>query len=92
MIATTRIFGNPVSSLSDKKEAVATYTSRAAEKLRRQRSAPGVINASVVPKETTDDAPFRHGPVWSTFAILPYPTALTPQLTKSALQLVTKLF
>jgi DNA polymerase V len=92
MIATTRMFGNPVSSLSDIKEAVATYTARAAEKLRRQRSAAGVINVFVVPKETAGDVPFRHGPVWSTFAIMPYPTALTPQLIKPALQLLTKLF
>ena len=34
MIATTRMFGKPVKELSDLKEAVATYTSRAAEKLR----------------------------------------------------------
>ncbi len=36
MIATTRMFGSPVSELKDIKEAVATYTSRAAEKVRRQ--------------------------------------------------------
>ena len=34
MIATTRMFGSPVSNISDIKEAIATYTSRAAEKLR----------------------------------------------------------
>jgi DNA polymerase V len=39
MIATTRMFGNPVGDINDIKEAVATYTSRAAEKLRRQYSA-----------------------------------------------------
>src|SRR6218665_1674058 len=33
MIATTRMFGSPVTSISDIKEAIATYTSRAAEKL-----------------------------------------------------------
>src|SRR6188474_302507 len=36
MIATTRMFGNPVGDIDSIKEAVATYTSRAAEKLRRQ--------------------------------------------------------
>ena len=39
MIATTRMFGEPVKNINDITEAVATYTSRAAEKLRRQRSA-----------------------------------------------------
>src|SRR5437762_865103 len=52
MIATTRMFGTPVTELKDIKEAVATYTSRAAEKLRRQRSAASVISVFVVPKET----------------------------------------
>jgi DNA polymerase V len=92
MIATTRMFGNPVGRISDIKEAVATYTARAAEKLRRQRSAAGVINVFVVPKEGESGAAFRHGPVWSSFAVLPYPTAVTPQLIKPALHLAGKLF
>ena len=51
MIATTRMFGSPVSNINDIKEAVATYTSRAAEKLRRQYSAAKVISVFVVKKE-----------------------------------------
>ena len=39
MIATTRMFGSYVKTLGEIKEAVATYVSRAAEKLRRQKSA-----------------------------------------------------
>ena len=39
MIATTRMFGKPVHELDDLREAIATYTSRAAEKLRRQSAA-----------------------------------------------------
>src|ERR1700761_2242311 len=35
MIATTRMFGRPVTDVHELKEAVATYTSRAAEKLRQ---------------------------------------------------------
>jgi DNA polymerase V len=92
MIATTRMFGSPVSSLSDIKEAIATYTARAAEKLRRQHSAAGVINVFVVPKENRPDGKFRHGPMLSTHAILPYPTAVTPELIKPAVQLAAKLF
>jgi DNA polymerase V len=92
MIATTRMFGSPVTSLRDIKEAVATYTARAAEKLRRQRSAAGVINVFVVPKEKAAGEGFRHGPVLSSHAILPYPTAVTNDLIKPALQLATALF
>ena len=51
MIATTRMFGNPVGDIASIKEAVATYTSRAAEKLRRQHSAASVINVFVVQRE-----------------------------------------
>ena len=51
MIATTRMFGNAVNNISDIKEAIATYTSKAAEKLRRQKSAANIISVFVVPKE-----------------------------------------
>jgi len=92
MIATTRMFGDPVSRLCDVREAVATYTARAAEKLRRQRSAAGVINVFVVPKEKPQAPQFRHGPMLSAHTILPHPTALTPELIKPAMQLVARLF
>ncbi len=42
-IASTRSFGRAVTTLSELKEAIATYTSRAAEKLRSQGSAAGGI-------------------------------------------------
>ena len=42
-IASTRSFGRAVTTLSELKEAIATYTSRAAEKLRNQSSAAGGI-------------------------------------------------
>ena len=48
MIATTRMFGRPVTALSEIKEAVATYVTRAAEKLRRQHGAAGSIDVFVV--------------------------------------------
>jgi len=48
MIATTRMFGTPVFALNEIKEAVATYVSRAAEKLRRQYSAASSLQVFVV--------------------------------------------
>jgi DNA polymerase V len=42
-IASTRSFGRAVTTLVELKEAIATYTSRAAEKLRSQQSAAGGI-------------------------------------------------
>lgn len=92
MIATTRMFGYTVKDLKDIKEAVATYTARAAEKLRRQRSAANVISVFVVPKEERKEGKFRHGPTVSSYQTLPYPTSITNELIKPALQLVERLY
>jgi DNA polymerase V len=92
MIATTRMFGSPVTDINDIKEAVATYTSRAAEKLRRQRSAANIISVFVVPKEQSHSTHFRHGPTVSTYITLPIATSATNDLIKPAVQLVDKLY
>lgn len=92
MIATTRMFGTPVETLSDIKEAVATYTSRAAEKLRRQQSAASIINVFVVPKEASTTTHFRHGPTIGSHVILPVPTVLTQDLIKPALKIAERIF
>ncbi len=92
MIATTRMFGSPVKNIGDIKEAVATYTSRAAEKLRRQRSAASIISVFVVPKEQSHNTYFRHGPTVSSYVILPVATSATNELIKPAVKLVDTLF
>jgi DNA polymerase V len=92
MIATTRMFGSPVSSIDEIKEAIATYTSRAAEKLRRQKSAANVISVFVVPKEASTSERFRHGPSVGSYTTLPFATAATHELIKPAMKLVDKLF
>jgi len=92
MIATTRMFGSPVKNISDIKEAVATYTSKAAEKLRRQKSAANIISVFVVPREKSHNTYFRHGPTISSYVTLPVATSDTNELIKPAVQLVDKLF
>lgn len=93
MIATTRMFGSPVSELRDIKEAVATYTSRAAEKLRRQYGAASMISVFIVPREERKpDQSFRHGPTISTSMMLSHATSCTNELIKPALQLVEKIY
>lgn len=98
MIATTRMFGNAVTSLTDIKEAVATYTARTAEKLRRQASAAGVINVFIVSNEKGEDEEgannfhFRHGSTYSTCTVLPYPTSQTAKLIKPAVALAEGLY
>ena len=92
MIATTRMFGSPVSNINDIKEAIATYTSRAAEKLRRQYSAARVISVFVVKKEQNHNLNFRQSGTIGTSATLLTPTSITQELIKPALQLVEKLY
>jgi DNA polymerase V len=92
MIATTRMFGNAVGNLSDIKEAIATYTSRAAEKLRRQHSAASVINVFVVPREEKKKTNFRHEPMISTHTILASPTVLTQDLIRPAMEMAERIF
>lgn len=92
MIACTRMFGQLVTDAKHIKEAVATYTSRAAEKLRRQQSAARVISVFIVPKEQDHSAGFRHGPIVSASAVLPKATSFTHELIKPATQLVDQLF
>ncbi|HSC52747.1 MAG TPA: Y-family DNA polymerase [Phnomibacter sp.] len=93
MIATTRMFGKPVHNLNDIKEAVATYTTRAAEKLRRQDSVAKTISVFVVPKEKRNSQQGYHRPSSKSLYInLPMATSLTHELIKPALQLAESLF
>lgn len=92
MIATTRMFGSPVGDINDIKEAVATYTSRAAEKLRRQRSAARIISVFVVAKEQDHMLNFKKSGTISTYTTLPAATSFTNELIKPAMQLVDELY
>lgn len=92
MIATTRMFGSPVGNINDIKEAIATYTSRAAEKLRRQRSAAKVISIFVVTKDQDHMLNFKKYGTISTYTTLPAATSFTNELIKPAVQLVDQLY
>ncbi|WP_276480617.1 Y-family DNA polymerase [Paraflavitalea pollutisoli] len=92
MIATTRMFGEPVSDINSVREAVATYTTRAAEKLRRQHSAASIISVFIVSKDQDHLIDFHHGPSISSHTTLPVPTAITQELIKPAVSLVDQLF
>ncbi|MEO5650971.1 MAG: Y-family DNA polymerase [Ginsengibacter sp.] len=92
MIATTRMFGKNVSNLSDIKEALATYASRAAEKLRRQNSAASVIHIFMVAREENHSVNFSHGAAISAHATLPVATSITNELITPAMQLAEQIF
>src|SRR2546423_8768569 len=91
MIATTRMFGKPVFELTALKEAVATYTSRAAEKLRRQYCAAKFIAVFVV----TNDYEKEYQYMPATFhrhTILPQASSVTGDLIRHAVPLVDHLY
>ncbi|MEO6315991.1 MAG: Y-family DNA polymerase [Chitinophagaceae bacterium] len=92
MIATTRMFGTPVNNIADIREAVATYTSRAAEKLRRQQSAATIISVFIVAKDQDHQIDFHHGSAVSSCITLPAATAVTNELIKPAVQLIDRLY
>lgn len=92
MIASTRMFGSPVNDMRSVKEAIATYTSLAAQKLRRQEYAARTISIFIVPKEDNHVVDFHHGAAISARTTLPTATSVTNELIKPAVQLVEKIF
>ncbi|HLK28771.1 MAG TPA: Y-family DNA polymerase [Puia sp.] len=92
MIATTRMFGRPVTELYELKEAIATYTSRAAEKLRRQHCAAKTVSIFIVPKEESHSTDFHHGPSISSYATLQSATSFTNELIRPAVKLLDDIF
>ena len=91
MIATTRMFGKPVYEVAEIKEAVATYITRAAEKLRRQKSAVNTIAVFVVTNDYSNT--YEYKPTSSSlYTILPFATSLTNILITHAMPLVDKLY
>lgn len=92
MIATTRMFGKPVYTLNELKEAVATYTSRAAEKLRRQYSAAKHIEVFVVTNEH-DAGDYQYNPRTKyTRTTLEKASSVTEELIRHAVPLTEELF
>lgn len=84
----SRSFGEPVTSREALREAVATYLSRAAEKLRRQRQRAGAITVFV------RSSPFNGTRFYANAATVALPVASsdTAVLLGAALPLVERLF
>jgi len=91
MIATTRMFGVPITELSDIREAVASYATRTAEKLRRQHSAADTIQVFLIRKQTDEEGGWR-GEVSSTHTRLPMATNDTQVLIQNAVALAEQLY
>jgi DNA polymerase V len=78
----SRAFGQLISTLADMEEAVSSYTSRVAEKLRRERLAATVLTVCLATNE------FKEVPQYSNAVTLKLPVATdsTGDLIRSALQ------
>ncbi len=92
MIASTRMFGSPVNNIEAIKEAIATYASLAAQKLRRQNCAARTVSIFIVAKEEDHHVDFNYGSVNSIHTTLPQATSVTNELIKPAVQLVDRLY
>ena len=87
-ITVSRSFGRPVTSLTEMREAVASYTSRAAEKLRQERLAANVLSVFLMTN------PFKDEPQYSNAATIKLPVATdsTSDLLRQALPGVELIF
>lgn len=91
MIATTRMFGKPVFELRELKEAVATYITRAAEKLRRQGSAAKIVSVFLVTNDYNSTYEYKPAST-SLHTTLPFATSLTNLIIEHAMPLVENLY
>ncbi len=88
-ITCSRSFGSPVSSLSDLKEAVALYVSRAAEKLRSQQSHTSFLTVFIHTNRFRSDLP-QHSD--SCHSVLPFPTNSTSVLLRYATEGLERMY
>ena len=88
-IGTSRSFGTPETDLSMMQEAVATYASIAALKLRNQNSVCGKVEVYAHTSRFADPDKFYSAAL---DIKLPTPTSSTPELIKAARYLLKKIF
>jgi DNA polymerase V len=86
-IASTRMFGAPVTSLADLKQAVSLYATTAAEKLRKEHLVTANIHVFIITNR------FKKGFYYnSTMVVLPERTNYTPDLISAALRGLETIF
>ena len=88
-ILCSKTFGRDIVSLDDLAETVATYTARAAEKLRQQDSLAGAMTVFIRTNSFKADEPQYA----SSFSLhLPYATSFTPELIDQALRALRAMY
>jgi DNA polymerase V len=88
-IVSSRSFGRPAENLEDLREAIAAYVSRAAEKLRLQRSVAGSIAVFVSTNRFKENEPQYSNGIACRF---PVPLSYTPRLIHAALRLLDLIY
>ena len=86
-IISSRSFGKAVTDWRDLEEAIASYTARAAEKMRTQESLASAIGVMIESKGDSDGVYSNHR-----FLTLPCPTDYTPDLITHAKMLLKPIF
>ena len=92
MVSCTRRFGHPLRDINQMKEAVATYVSRAAEKLRRQQSAASRLTVFVIEKALDKGDIYKPNESIKKEMTLAVPTSVTTDLIKPAIELLEALY
>jgi DNA polymerase V len=87
-IASTRSFGKAVTTIVDLQEAVSTYVSRAAVKLRRQESVAGALHVFIRTSYYGGDSMY-HNSAWHE---LPVHTDSTPELIHHAMKMLGSMY
>jgi DNA polymerase V len=85
----SRSFGRTVETLSDLREAVATFTVRAAERLRKHGLAAGAITVFAATSRFSKDAPYYSN---SATVEMAYPTDATTELLERVLPCAEQVF
>ena len=87
-IVCSRSFGRPVEDLGELKEALASYVTRAGEKLRSQNSVASMIQVFMGTNHFKDEPQYSNHTIFE----LPVPTAYTPDLIHFALQNIERIY
>lgn len=88
-IVSSRSFGRPVESIDELRQAVAAYVSRAAEKLRAQKSVAGSVTVFISTNRFKEDDPQYSSGV---SCRLPVPSSYTPRLIQVAGRLLEGIY
>jgi DNA polymerase V len=88
-ILSSRMFGKPIYDIDNLHEAISTFVSRAAEKLRAQHSVASVLNVSLIGDRYSNlKGKYKYGKG----CVLKVPTAHTPTLIHLAKELVNQMY